>query len=115
MIRGSIALARGDDDRADAESRYALDLARAAGDPQALHPVLQKRAEAELEFGARAEAREHCREAIRVTTRAGIGIWLADLTLIAVQLGVEEDIPSTFEALERLPSVPISKKLLAHD
>jgi class 3 adenylate cyclase/tetratricopeptide (TPR) repeat protein len=114
-FRSSILVARGEVDRADAESREAVDLARHAGDPQALHPAYQRRAQVELELGATADARRHARQAIAEHARVGLAIGLAELVLLALRLGIEDELSPILASLERLPWIPIARKLLAHE
>jgi tetratricopeptide (TPR) repeat protein len=61
-IRGSIELARGDADAAVADGTRAVELARAAKDPQSLHPALAFAARAMLAAGNAAGAGSVCDE-----------------------------------------------------
>jgi class 3 adenylate cyclase/tetratricopeptide (TPR) repeat protein len=114
-FRASIFVARGDVERAEADSRYALELAREAGDPQALHPALQRRAQVELDLGAATDAREHAREGLVEVARARDGVGLSELVVLALRLGLEDELLPVLAALERLPWVPIARKMLARE
>jgi tetratricopeptide (TPR) repeat protein len=114
-FRAAILVARGEVDRADADSREAVELARHAGDPQALQPAYQRRAQVELELGATADARRHARQANVELARVRLAIGFAELVLLALRLDVEDELSPVVAALERLPWIPIARKLLAHE
>jgi class 3 adenylate cyclase/tetratricopeptide (TPR) repeat protein len=114
-FRAVILVARGEVERADAESRVALERARHAGDPQALHPAYQRRAQIELELGATAEAREHARRAIVELGHYNTCLGLPELVVLALRLGVEDELLPVLAALEPLPWVPIARKLLGQE
>jgi class 3 adenylate cyclase/tetratricopeptide (TPR) repeat protein len=74
-VRTMIRLARGDVSGADQDSSVALDLARAAKDPQIIIPTLVNRIIVELELGHEVEARAFLDEVTSTITAGGLTVW----------------------------------------
>ena len=87
-----IATARGEEAEAFAHAARALELAREAGDPQIVRPVLAYTALVELEFGRVGAARAHAAEAVAARTLAGTERPDAVLSIGARELAVEREL-----------------------
>jgi class 3 adenylate cyclase/tetratricopeptide (TPR) repeat protein len=89
LVRGWIALARGDEAPALEDAGRALALAREAGDPQNLYPALALRARALAAAGRHGEAEEHVDELLSLMREQPSlpSFWVTDLAIALAELG----------------------------
>src|SRR5207247_11062600 len=62
-----------------------------------------------------AEGGGHAREGLVEVARARDGIGLSEFVVLALRLGLEDELLPVLAALERLPWVPIARKMLARE
>jgi class 3 adenylate cyclase/tetratricopeptide (TPR) repeat protein len=89
LVRGWIALARGDLESAMGDADRALDFSREAGDPQNLYPALALRARVLVTSNRRTEAATCADELLRLMQeRPSLpSFWVVDLAIVLGELG----------------------------
>jgi class 3 adenylate cyclase/tetratricopeptide (TPR) repeat protein len=102
LVRGWIALARGDEALALADADRALALAREAGDPQNLYPALALRARTLAAAGRQAEAEEHADELLRLMREQPSlpSFWVTDLAIVLTDLGRGDELEEAAHDLQ---------------
>ncbi len=102
LVRGWIALARGDVALALADADRALDFSREAGDPQNLYPALALHARTLAASDRQAEAEEDVDELLRLVREQPSlpSFWVADLAIVLAGLGRGYELAEAAEALQ---------------
>jgi predicted ATPase len=101
QVVGEIVGARGDTDRARAESARAVAFARNAKDPQVLYPALATEARLLARVGERAEADARARELLALVEKSPFtaGRWTLDTTFALEALGRPADAVALLDRL----------------
>jgi class 3 adenylate cyclase/tetratricopeptide (TPR) repeat protein len=102
LVRGWIALARGDVEHASADAARALSFSREAGDPQNLYPALAFCARASIANGDEAEATAHVEELLQhLRAQPSFpSFWVVDVAIVLAELGRGDELAL---AAERAP------------
>jgi class 3 adenylate cyclase/tetratricopeptide (TPR) repeat protein len=95
-----VRLARGEEEPAHEQALWSLDLAREAGDPQAIGVALSVLAWVEAELGQRVEARRRAIEYLQPTSPV-FWPWLVPFGLEADRLELEQELLATVEGRAR--------------
>jgi class 3 adenylate cyclase/tetratricopeptide (TPR) repeat protein len=106
LVRGWIALPRGQFDKALEDATRLCDFARGARDLQSMFPALALRARTLATAGRNEEAWADAAELLRIWRQSDVSIgsyWTADLAFAVSQLGRDEDL---LAALATAPSTP---------
>jgi class 3 adenylate cyclase len=99
--RAVIRHARGESERASADSAAALSLARAANEPQSWLPVLVHSALISLELGRRDEADAHVTEVLADPTRSFLNLATVELATLTRALGRASELRAFLEDFPR--------------
>jgi class 3 adenylate cyclase/tetratricopeptide (TPR) repeat protein len=111
-----VLLARGEEERAHEQALWSLDLAREAGDPQAVGVALSILAWVETELGRRGEARKRAIEYFQPASPV-FWPWLVAFALEADRLEIEQELLAAVEERARPGNgwVPALRLLIAQD
>jgi ATP/maltotriose-dependent transcriptional regulator MalT len=102
LVRGWIALARGDETPALEDAGRALALAREAGDPQNLYPAFALLARTLATVGRHAEAEEHAEELLHLMREQPSipSFWITDLAIALAELGRGDELEEAAAGLQ---------------
>jgi class 3 adenylate cyclase/tetratricopeptide (TPR) repeat protein len=112
LVRGWIALPRGQLDAALQDATRLRDFARGARDLQSMFPALALRARILTSAGRDEEAREDAAELLRIWQQSEVGIgsyWTADLAFALSQLGRDEELLTSLAAAPSTPWVAAAR------
>jgi predicted ATPase/class 3 adenylate cyclase len=93
-----VLLARGHEEAAYEQARRGLELAREAGDPQAVGPALSLLAWVDAELGRLVDARGNAAEYFGLGTFGGFFLWMVPIGLEADRVQLEERLLAAVEA-----------------